>query len=83
MLQSPIFNFYFYLFLKKDYNFFVKRPVKIQNNIYNNDNIFFLNRALQHCCEVFADVNTIYFTALRLIMNVRSGFETLRGQYRR
>ena len=27
------------------------------------------------CCEVFADVNAIYFTSLRWIMNACSDFE--------
>ena len=33
----------------------------------------------KHCCEVFADVNAIYFTALRWIMNDR--FETLKSNF--
>ena len=33
---------------------------------------------VKHCCEVFADVNTIYFTALRWIMNDWDYFETLK-----
>ena len=33
-----------------------------------------------HCCEVFADVNTIYFTALWWIMNDGDWFETLKTQ---
>ena len=68
----------FIYFLKKIKLFLSKKPVKILNNIYNNN--FFLNRALQRCCEVFADVNTIYFTVLRWIMNVWIGFETFKTQ---
>ena len=31
---------------------------------------FFENQTAKHCCEVFADVNAIYFTKLRWILNV-------------
>ena len=65
--------------LKKYTFFFIKKPVKILNNIYNN-NFIFLIWALQSCCKVFADVKAIYFIALRWIMNVWSGFETLKTQ---
>ena len=35
------------------------------------------------CCEVFADVNAIYFTPLRWIMNAYSGLETLKKKNRK
>ena len=38
------------------------------------------SRCVVHFCEVFADVNTIYFTALRWIMNEWDLFETLKIQ---
>ena len=44
-------------------------------------NELFKNISQTHCYEVFADVNAIYFTALRLIMNVCSGFEPLKTQF--
>ena len=43
--------------------------------------IFFLNIHPAMCCEVFADVTAIYFTALLWIMNVCSGFETLKPNF--
>ena len=33
-----------------------------------------------HCCEVFADVNAIYFSVLRWIMNDWDCFETVKNQ---
>ena len=36
MEQLPIFNFDFHLFLKENINFFIKKPVKVFNYIYNN-----------------------------------------------
>ena len=36
-VQSAIFNFDFHLFKKKILIFFIKKCVKILNNIYNND----------------------------------------------
>ena len=54
----------------------------IFNYIYDNYSLifFFGNRASCRCCEVFAAVNAIYFTTLRWIMNVCSGFETLKSK---
>ena len=61
-----------------------KKPAKNMQYIYIYNNslyfFFFENWASYHCCGVFADVNTIYFTSLRWIMNVWSGFETLKTQ---
>ena len=61
----------FNLFLKK----IVKKPVNFLNYMY--DIFFYFKLGKTRCCEVFADVNAIYFTTLRWIMNVCSGFETL------
>ena len=53
----------------------------LSKNIYYNYSLFFFeNQASYRCWGVFADVNTIYFTSLRWIMNVWSGFETLKTQ---
>ena len=64
------FQFSFQFIFKK---IFLKmhKKIKIFNYIYNNNInfIFFENQTPKHCCEVFADVNTIYFTTLRCIMN--------------
>ena len=36
---------------------------------------------MTRCCEVFADVDAFFFTALRLIMNACSDFETLKKTF--
>ena len=48
--------------------------------IYYNYNYYFFNILSTRCCEVFADVSAIYFTALQWIMNVWSGFGTLKSR---
>ena len=77
-----IFNFDLQLFLNI-WNFFIKKPVKMFNYMYNNSiNFVFENQSSKLCCEVFADVNAIYFTALWRIMNVWRSFETLKPNFR-
>ena len=66
-------------------NYFKKciiKPVKMFNYIYNNYelNFFGENLTMIHCCEIFADVNAVYFTALQWIMNDWDWFETLKTQ---
>ena len=76
------FKFSFSFIFNKYFEKCIKKPVKILNYIYNNYlfNLFFENRVSIPCCEVFVDANAIYFAALRWIMNVWSGFETLKTQ---
>ena len=48
--------------------------------IYYNNELRFIFENFQptRCCEVFADVNAIYFTSLPWTMNASSGIETLK-----
>ena len=39
------------------------------------------NRALYHCCDVFADVNATYFTLFRWIVNIFISFQTLKHNF--
>ena len=73
------YNFDLNLFLKKDLKIFIKKLVKILNFII----IFYIFYFTTLCCEVFADVNAIYFNALQWIMNVCCGFETLKTRHLR
>ena len=66
-----------------DFHLFLKNILKILSNnkkkfptLYIIIITFFFNIPPTSCCEVFADVNAIYFTALWWIMNACSGFET-------
>ena len=54
----------------------MKKPVKFLTiYIIIINYFFFLNWASVQCCDVFADVNAIYFTSFRWIMNVGISFE--------
>ena len=70
-----VFNSDFQVFLTNIYKFFSKFL-----SIYYNYYYIFFNIPTTVCCEVFADVNAIYFAMFQGIMNASSGFETLKTQ---
>ena len=78
-ILPQIFNFHFSLFLKKILKNVSKNLSKCLT-IYIIINFFFFNQMPKHCCEVFADVNAIYFTVLWWIMNDSDWFGTLKTQ---
>ena len=72
------FSILIFIYLKK--KFYVSKFFHVSKflTMYIIVIIFFLkeNVPTTSCCEVFADVNSINFTALRWIINACSGFET-------
>ena len=80
-LQHLPSDFHFRIFKKKYFTKCIKKPIKILNYIYIIlIKLFFENQTAKHCSEVFADVNAIYFTVLRWIMNDWDWFQTLKTQ---
>ena len=72
---EPDFPFWYAFIFKKYLKICIKKPVKIVS-----DKIFWPENWAPIHWEVFADVNTIYFTTFRWIMNVWSSFGTLKTQ---